>query len=221
VRAPATVAVTHFQITRTRAYRAVQIPLSILFKATRARGAMWVAYLRSARAVRSFTSLKLLKLAPRPYKLSIFYSYIAHTNESNPYNTYFLLQWLLATLKRQFKREKKKKSRFRMFRLSRCFSAFFLSLSSSGWSNLFIISFDTLHSYASLLDTGRKAEDCPRCRGYNAHCYQSFYVSRDQLRITGGSPFNTAERQKPTIRSGNKCLEDSAFSKEVDMSNIL
>ena len=55
----------------------------------------------------------------------------------------------------------------------------------------------------------------------NAHCYQSFSVSRTQLRITGGSPFNTAKRQKPTIRSGNKCLEDSAFSKEVDKSNIL
>ena len=61
-----------------------------------------------------------------------------------------------------------------MFRLGRCFSAFFLSLSSSGWSNLFLISFDTLHSYASFLDTGRKPEDCPRCRGYNAHCYRSF-----------------------------------------------
>jgi len=93
-----------------------------------------------------------------------------------------------------------------MFRLGRCFLVFIFSLSSSGWSNLFI-SFDTLHSYASLLDTGRKPEDCPRCRGYNAHCYQSFPVSRTQLRITGGSPFNTAERQKPTIRSGNNCLE--------------
>jgi len=69
---------------------------------------MWVAYLRSARAVRSFTSLKLLKLASRPYKLSIFYSYIAHTNESNPYITYFLLSRLLVTIKRQFKREKEK-----------------------------------------------------------------------------------------------------------------
>jgi len=98
-----------------------------------------------------------------------------------------------------------------MFRHDICFSAFFLSSSSSGWSNLFIISFDALHSYASLLDTDRKPEDCPRCRGYNAHCYQSFSVSRTQLRIAGGSPFNTAERQKPTIRSGNNCLEDDVL----------
>ena len=86
-----------------------------------------------------------------------------------------------------------------MFRLGRCFSAFFFSL-SSGWSDLFIISFDKLHSYASLLDTGRKPEDCPRCRGYNAHCYQSFPVSRTQLRITGGLPFNTADMRGKSLR---------------------
>ena len=97
-----------------------------------------------------------------------------------------------------------------MLRLGRCFSAFVLFLSSSGWSNLFIIISDTLHSYASLLVTGRKPEDYPRCRGYNALCYQSFSVSRTQLRITGGSPF-TDERQKPTIRNGNNCLEDDVL----------
>jgi len=108
-----------------------------------------------------------------------------------------------------------------MFRLGRCFSAFFLSLSSGGWSNLFIKSFDTLHSYASLLDTCRKPGDSPRCRSYNAHCYQSFPVSRTQLRITGGSPFTRLKGKHLRLEVGIKCLEDSAFSKEVDMSNIL
>jgi len=40
---------------------------------------------------RSFRSPKVMKLPSRFYKLPIFHSYIARTNESNPYITYFLL----------------------------------------------------------------------------------------------------------------------------------
>jgi len=49
----------------------------------------------------------------------------------------------------------------------------------------------------------------------------AFPFQEPSCALQAGHHFNTAERQKPTIRSGNNCLEDSAFSMEVDMSNIL
>jgi len=76
-----------------------------------------------------------------------------------------------------------------MFWLGRCFLTFFLSLSSSGWSNLFIISFDTLHSYASLLDTGKKSEDCPRCLVIMRTVIRAFQFQEPSCPLQAGHHF--------------------------------